>query len=552
MQKLPLVPLTLLALFLAPLEAFGQQPCTGALASSRQRPGNDDLFIFLDSSLSMGPTSFGPWARGYFDPVRKVLHQLADCYLKEGDFVLVATFDSEARVDIAQEIRRPQRDLETLHAQIEGLGPSRPRYWERQADGSRGPEVAFPNPGRNLIVGGSLRTDLGIMLDLARRSLEKYRQPDHRQLVLLFTDGEHDPPEFSPYRNRNIRLDDFFPQAGVGRHRFGLVAFPNSEGRLDPALQQLVDNWGAKPDAPVEVMKVSDRAGAKPLFEQIFQLINRRIDLLAPEFLDLGRQVSPEIDQELGVKNLSPAAQKVRLRQAVFVLDRSPETPIPLEVEPGELLVGAGETVPIRVRGEIQGLEKGAYIGTIRFEFDGPIRFDPAQVAVRGSRVPWLEAYWRPLVTIVVLIAAAVAAVVWFRRRPVWVVMTWSRGAEVQVAPSRALAVGKTLRFGSVPKGGLHVDGPGRILGTLWRRGIDDYRIAWSHEAALTGPPSDDWPPLASGQEHPIGTDGKEWVAFYIQKTRAEAQELAKGLRPASSAYSDLGTGAAAGYGNRF
>jgi len=184
-----------IVLSVLPLSATLADAACGA-RDLRGRPGNDDLFVFVDSSLSMGPTSFGDWASGDFERSRQVLHRLADCYLKRGDFVLVASFDSEVRIEIAKTIVDPERDRALLRRQIDGLGPTRPRYWERRPGRELGPERATGERSRRWVVGGSLHTDLVAALENLDEMLGLYRQPDHRQTVLLFTDGRHDPPEF--------------------------------------------------------------------------------------------------------------------------------------------------------------------------------------------------------------------------------------------------------------------------------------------------------------------------------------------------------------------
>lgn len=510
------------------LGAAEGQPCSEG-EKWRQRPGNDDLFVVIDASLSMGPTSFGPWALGYFDPVRQALHQLAACYLKAGDFVLVGTFDSEARIEIAQEIRLPERDLATLHAQLDALGPSRPRYWRRSSDGTRGAEVALAIPGQDLVLGGSLRTDLGSGLTLAKESLERYRQPGHRQLLLLFTDGRHEAPEYSPYYRKAVSLEDFFPNAGVGRHRLGLVAMPGQDGQVDPLIAALAAKWGAESKGRVALLPIAGEAGEAKLGEEILELLTKRIDLVRPrDPLDLGRQVTPRIDHEFAVKNLSGVKERISLGQIRFELGGG-DTVSVLTVDPTVLILGPQETVSFQVRGDLEGVASGKFNGTLRIDFAEATTFEPSVLWVKGERVAWLEAHWR-LVLCAFLAAAAVAGLgVYWWRRPVWALMSWSRGTSIELSQPRPLRVGRALRFGTDAGGGLYVQGPGKILGAVARPRRREYRIAFGeHVSSREG--VEGWEVLGEALANEVPEDRSQRVCFYFRGSRSAAASLRRSL----------------------
>lgn len=453
--------------------------------SARARPGQDDVVVLLDSSLSMGPTSFGPWARGSMDAAREVLLRLVDCYLQPGDFVLVGTFDSEARIEIAKEIAQAPRDLETLREQIAALGPSRPRYWERRPDGSRGGERASDG-GANRIAGGSLRTDLGAALLLADRVLRDYSSPDHRQLVLLFTDGEHDPPEFSPFRGEDLVLEDLLPREAVVHHRLGLVALPGEGGDVAPGLLRLIERWdpGGEARRHGELALIELEADASldrqiaHLAEEIEGLLSMRIDLLAPPILELGSAFRPRVDRRLTVANRSRTARTIEIAEAVWIPEGA-GAEVPLGVAPRRFEIPAEGRAELHLGGNLGELPTGAYRGRIRFRFGTSAGFLPAHLPVEGLRVSWLEAYGRALVLALLLAAILAAGLVLYRRRPIWLAMTWSDGTRTERSVPRKLRTGERVRFGGRGHGGLEVDGPARRLGAVHRPRSNRFLLEW-------------------------------------------------------------------------
>lgn len=532
MKLASIIPALLFCLFL-PLQASAV-PCPG-LSGQRERPGNDDLFIFVDSSMSMGPVSFGRYAHGYMEPVKQVLTQLTDCYLKTGDFVLIGTFDAEARLEVAKEIRVPERDLATLREEISALGPSRPRYWDRQAPANRGLERdrgEYPLQ----IVGGSLRTDLGEMLDLARRTIEQYSSPSHRQLILLFTDGEHDPPEYSRYKKAEIRLEDFFPQLGAARHKLGLVILPDSSGAVDKdRLVQLINSWDPhnerREEGSFTPIQPDLQDPKRTLFDPIIEMLKWRIDLVEPGDVDLEDQFRPRIEQQAKIHNGTKIVRTVKLKGAYFESNSGERAA--LELSPLELVLQPGETASLSISGDLKDLPRGRYEGFLRFEPDSAVMFDPLKVPVHGRKLSFLEAYGWALGFSASLVLAGVLLAVYLLRKRVWMVLLWTNGRRTEVSTVKPIGVGQTLKFGASGTGGLEVEGPDSRLGEVVRKTIEDFELAFDYRY-LSGQSSGAEGKavrLAMGLWYDIPGSKDERVSFRRAYTRKRATSLARALR---------------------
>lgn len=528
-RLLPL--LTLLpALLLPGLPKAEAQTAASLCADNHQasRQGNDDLFIFVDSSLSMGPRSFGPWARGTMAPVREVLLRLVDCYVEEGDYVLLATFDSEARIEAALEIRQPERDILALREQVANLAPSRPRYWRLLQGGERGAELA-PIPqsiaSAPVLRGGSLHTDLGKLSDFVIRVLPRYRDPAHRQVVLLFTDGEHDPPEDSHHHGQDVALGTLFERPELQDHRIGLVALPGSEGRLQPALRQLVHDAERNPGGTLVPLVLGQAPDVSALYAKITDLLNTRLDLVSPQLIDLEPAYQPRMEQEFTVANPSSVPRTLLIQEVLLKSDHLP-APIQLTATPSQLILAGGEQQTLTVRGPIPSLPSGPFVGELTFKFSGALSFQPKNVPVRGERLSWLRAYGGWLLAI--LLALAALATLWLLRRlrPVYAVLVWSDATGKQVSPVKPLRVRRKLAFGTLGEAGLHVEGPGRVLGRLHRPGLatDLLRLEWS--LSVGGGEQT----VGSGQPIAVPDRPEQRVTLHWYARRSEANNLAKAL----------------------
>ncbi len=482
--------LTSLLVFAGASPVLGAGGCEDSVLAGRDRPGNDDIFIFLDSSLSMGPKSFGRYgANNYMEHVRTILGNLADCYIKEGDFVLIATFDGEARIEIAKEIHvdkeKAARDKATLKEQIAALEPTRQRFWDRLPGNKRGPE-RLGGDVRHVISGGSLKTDLGKMLDLNRRVLEEYASPSHRQLVLLFTDGDHKPADFSEFYKEEITLKNFFPGQKVAHFKFGVIAVPGDDGEIDEALDQVIESFD--PDrtwrdaGELKLLKSDPNAGnvSKVLIDQIAELLNMRIDLVEPVSVHLGEAVTPVLDETFRLINNTRLKREIRLVGA-FYEGEVGDPRIALQVEPTLLEIEPGGEQSFKVAGKLRDISVGQFSGKIRFEFGDAVAFSPVELPVRGRRVAWIEKYWwlAMILALILVLSTLTAFVLW--RKPVWVSLDWTNGESREVSLPKRISVHQSLKFGAMGTGGLQVEGPDSRIGEITRKSVQEFAYAFDY-----------------------------------------------------------------------
>lgn len=502
---------------------------------ARQRPGNDDLVVLLDSSLSMGPVSFGPWARGYMEPARQTLTRLTDCYLKAGDFVLVATFDAETRIEVAKEIVVPERDLVTLREQIAALGPSRPRWWRSADGGVLQGEVSRPVPGA--ITGGSLHTDLDAALRLARRSLDRYTSPGRRHVVLIFTDGEHDPPSYLP-DGRSV-LDPARLAFGQGdgdaqtRHRIALVALRGTDGSgqgIDRLLAVWDPDGAQRRRGDLQVIALDPGAPdhqVDRLIEDLMTFLPMGVDLVASTPLDLGDQVRPRLDHGLVAANTTPERRRVEIARAEV---GTPDgMTIPVEISPRSFVLEPGQEQVLRVHGGLGALPRGPFRAELSVVSAGAAPFQPSRLAVTGRHQGWLEVYGVHTLTLGGLAGIGLAAFVLHRRRPLWIALVWRRRDRMEVSTPRRLGVGESLRFGGRGRGSLVVDGASGHLGTVRRLSAARVVVDWA---------ADGHPPTPLSPNVPLGVPetGDETVLFAVERTRRQLEGALAPWRPSRPA----------------
>ncbi len=134
--------------------------CGSLFLSADDRTENLDLFVVLDKSLSMEEE---------ISTVKQyVVESLVDEILIPGDFFVLIQFFGEAQVVIATSIE-DQGQKNSIMEDVRAI----------QADGSF--------------------TDIGNALDALRAAIETYRHEEHREYLLLITDGKQEAPPQSKY-----------------------------------------------------------------------------------------------------------------------------------------------------------------------------------------------------------------------------------------------------------------------------------------------------------------------------------------------------------------
>lgn len=523
--------------------------CSLIGASERSSGGNEDIFVFLDSSLSMGPTSFGPWATGYMEPARRLLLDLVDCYLRDGDFLLVATFDSEARVEIAKDIGSA-REKTILRHQLAGLGPSRARYFRRLRSGKPVEEAMPPRPGElpaGRILGGSWKTDLGEMLSLAKDLLGDYAEPQNRQVILFFTDGEHDPPEYTAFRSE-VSLDLFLDREDLETQslQIGIVAIPRSPGdeanserlaemfaRLDP--QRIYEGTGQ-----MGLIQPEDENPAESFIAQLADFLRLRIVLDAPRSLSLGQQVRPKLDVAFPVRNETRVDRSVELTE-VYFRDQEGRRHA-LEVSPTRLDLAAGEGQTLRVWGSLDPLPLGRVDGILQFEFGSAVVFHPQQVEVEGVHLGWMERYgWILQVAGVSMALLALAGVRWWRR-PRWIAVAWTDGRAVHVSLPKQIAISQSLKVGASGIASLAVAGPESRLGEVTRVAVEGYKFEFDPlYLDVSNTEAYDLKSIHWGVWYPVPGSETEKISFRCQRTRQKLVKVLNRIRRSGESSKDPG-----------
>lgn len=509
--------------------------------AAEPRLGRDDVFVFVDSSLSMGPRSFGSWATGYMAEARSLLRELVDCHLREGDFVLVSTFDSEARIEIAKEVRSP-RDLETLRLQIDALEPTRARYYRGLEGGRPIAEATPPVPGRpavGTVLGGSWKTDLGAMTDLAIRLLRDHSDADHRQIVLFFTDGAHDPPSFSPF-DEPVGLDAVLDEELLARRnlQIGVVRVPSvadadadaDRDILRRLVEQLDPDGRWRRGGSLALLEPAGDDPSRSFAAGLAELLRLRLVLAGPPEIDLEQSVRPRIGHRLEIRNETRLDRQVEIAAARF--EGADGARLVLDVEPALLELAAGETAELRISGDLDSSGLGELDGSLVIDFAGPVGFHPRRVPVRGEHLSWWAEHGWMAGLALAFVPIALAAFVAWRRRPQWIALLWTDGDVVRASRPRRIGVGQGMKFGDRGMGGLAVDGPESRLGEVRREGVDEYVFAFDHlylDTDSSGPEPFRRADMASWEPVP-GSGGGESISFRRAHRKSRLERLLRHL----------------------
>lgn len=447
----------------------------------RGRAGNDDLFIMVDSSLSMSEA-----AGGIMPQVRNFLAELFTNYLKTGDRVIVMTFDSEARYTSVVDVRS-ERDTALLESLARGLDSRRAIYL--QSGGGSLQEVPRNTPGA--LPGGGMWTDYCAMWQLAEDAMRRYSDPRHRQLFLLFTDGEPEAPPYRPCERPDV-LEAFAAGVRHDQFRFGVVALPTGDEesdrlarRLEELLRSISTDAATRAHQSFRVISYDRERGMRSVRQQVDDLLRSRVDL-APTELQLAAAHRPNLDETFTLTNRSKVTRTVRVPAATLSIGPLRQQ---LAVTPAEVKIAAGSTATIRVTREELELPPGAHAGTLDFQFDGPSRFTPNIVSVSVRKMTWWEAYGPLMTTIVAafafLLAAILATIVYRRSLAFAPAQVEARYGNSRPFPVRSVNIGEPVAFGGggAIDGELFVDRTNVPRGLLIRSGVDDWQVSWEEGA---------------------------------------------------------------------
>lgn len=346
----------------------------------RRRPGNDDLFVVIDTSHSM--------AGGSLAQAKTFLLDLFARYLKEGDRVVVMTFDSVARVHGFVRIENRRRDIELLRDVLAAIEVGRViRYrgtWPDLIETADGP-----------LRGGAAYADYCEMWRLSGRAMKGYGVPAHRQLFLLFTDGTSQSPDYRPCADPGPSLA-IVSALRKGRLRAGVVVTnmrPEPSAGTSPASRGFVDRVSARRRIASDSWRVMELSGGGRVdgLRGFLGLLNARVDLVDPVQVDIAAGTT-DLRVHLTVVNRSDVARKVAVTDASLHL-RGDSVPMRLAVMPAAVTLAPRTSALLTLSADDLFDEAGDYRGEIRFQFENDGLFDPAVLAVQGRREPFLAQY---------------------------------------------------------------------------------------------------------------------------------------------------------------
>src|ERR1044071_288708 len=467
----------------------------------RGRPGNDDIYVMIDTSLSMAPSVGGPLAN-----VKAFLQDLFARYVKDGDRVILMTFDADAHLHGIVPIVDRRRDVELLREVVDGIDVRRTIHY-----GGTWPDLTELRAGP--WTGGGAAADYCEMWRLSSRVLQKYGEPSHRQLFLLFTGG---PAEAPAYRPCNDPGAPSVVSLALREHRLrvGVVVLVSTSR----ALRELFHRMPAK---VIEFRPIDD------LRRDMLELLNERVDLAQPRSLFLGAHSTIDLHAPLMVVNRSAAEKTITIRNAILHLRDGAVLHIP--VTPSKLTLHPRQSAIFTLARSGLFEIPGDYDGQLVFNFGAGDRFDPAVLAFSATKQTWFEARGRYATWIAVtLIVVLVLMLLWltFQNTLAYAPATITahyRGDPL-ARPCRDLQVGITAPFGgggAVP-GELFVnaDAP---AGGVFRAGPGDWLLAWDgarFEPYLPGMPA-----------VPPGVRGQEWQFFMETNRRPTLAGLPAWLR---------------------
>lgn len=485
--------------------------CADEWEELRKRPGNDDIFVMVDTSLSMAP-SLG----GSLNSVKRFLQDLLVRYVKEGDRVILMTFDSDAHIRSIVPIVDRRRDTEMLRDVIDGIDARRViRY------AGTYPNLVEMKDGP--LIGGGAWTDYCDMWRLSSTAIQKYSEPRHRQLFLLFTDGRPEAPLYRQCVDPGV-LSAFSAGLRDDRFRMGVVALPTGTTSADELSSRLSDLLQRMPgyeevkENGVRVIGFNDKGQQiDGIRRQIIELISSRLDLVQPERLDLGSHYEINLKTWLTVANRSKVPRTLAVRGSALQV-QGIGSPIPVTVTPATITLLPGQSGTLTVAASDILKKPGQYHGSLGFTFGTASRFDPEILEFSATKLTWWQAFGHYVTSAVAALAALLALIVlWmmyvntFPYAPARI--TGQYRGDPYSKPDRYVDVGASASFGgggAVP-GELFVSSPAPS-GMLVRSGAIDWQLSWdgaSFETYFSGLPVS-----------PPGSDGDEAWLFFIDTNR--------------------------------
>lgn len=423
--------LLIVLLFTISLPAQGQD--RDLCDKLRNRPGNDDIIIMVDTSLSM---------INLIDDIRDQLKDFFRCYVKEGDFIVLGTFDSSCRIQFSMEVSKYERDFPLLVSQVDGIIPVRRIYYE--LENKRWKETDRVTDR----VGGGKYTDLGEMIQTVSEILKKYQTPDNRKFLLIYTDAIDDPPTY--LGARDIELSDFFKGIKTQDISLGLVACDDDSFERLQGLIQVIDSDGEWQESEKVGVMRNPQTGIDPA------LILNGVDVESPRDLTLGPVWTPTIDTKIEFHNKRGNDATIKIKQIrVELKSPSGETiDIPVIETPTELTIKAKTKSILPIKTELPRSDTGIYTGHLIFDITSAVRPVPPRIPLEYTQATFCQTHKKLCLAVLLLlcIAAVIAAVLgiktlYKRLKPQWVNVQFSdKDGQYSSAPKK-ISRGGELRI---------------------------------------------------------------------------------------------------------
>lgn len=461
----------------------------------RRRPGNDDLFVMIDASTSMAPSTDGSLAE-----VKTFLQDTFARYVKDGDRLILMTYDAEAHVHAVMPFVERRRDVELLRDVLDGIDVRRViRY------GGTWPDLTERRDGP--LLGGGASADPCEMWRLAARVIHQYSEPAHRQLFLLVTGGLPNAPAYRPCHDPGVPVAFTAAVRARGIRAGVVVARPSHS--ID-FLQIPKDSWKSIGFEPTG--RRVDR-----LRGDMLELFNARVDLVQPHALNLGARYAVDPHVPLTVVNRSSTERTIAIR-SVHLRLRDGRGPLQIPVTPSAIRLPPWQSTTLVLSLPHLFERPGEYQGELVFEFAPGARFDPSVLVFSVTKQTWLEAFgayaaW----TAVALVVVLTGVILWLALEKTLVfapatIKGQYRGDPL-ARPSREVNIGGAAPFGGggAVAGELFVNA-GAPPGLLFRAGADEWRLSWDGETFE--PYSSGMPAVSSGS----GED-EAWQ-FFVELNR--------------------------------
>lgn len=512
----------------------------------RSLPGNDDIVVMVDTSLSTIPI---------IDEIRSQLAAFVECYVKQGDFVVIASFDATSQLEIAGRILDRERDLPILVEQIGSLTPRREICWRRENGALE--ESRCDQATRRQ--GGGWKTDLGAMMEQLQHVLAEMHTPENRRFVAIYTDGRHDPPDWSPHQSVPS-LPEIFEKTGfrdilLGGTHLGLIATSSEAAGI---LEQVAETMD-----PDRALRNRRRLAVQPdagegMTESVRRLIDSHVFLYPDEDvevrrLELGKLWRRELEREFVLHNRTPSQQKVVVEKIRAVLT-GPDGKVDevAAAGPFEWTVDGGEQLRARVRIDLPGEARGDYSGRLLFEVSSGTSLSPPFVEVEYESVGFWDAHpglrlaaW--IVSLLLVLALGAWLLRWYLRaiapRPIYVDCTYrsprdetasGESSQVPISCGESLAVGGMNSGAPLAVREVPVN---QVLLDITRRRFRRYRAVSALSGrevklrigvsiVLTNKIGQGWE-IAEGEPGPASSDAGETIAVTLHEGMAlEAHDV--------------------------